>query len=479
VVRRRIRWLLNAFTVILIVLVSFELCSIAFYGITHHKFFYEFLYAKKNAEQSMIAPQFQVAEAVFHPYLAFINRPGRAGTTYGTNNHGWPIAKAMIDADPLCCDYPIRHRPDEVVVGIFGGSVGAGFALTAQSSTSFVRRLEEIPRFAGKRIRILNFAMSGYHQPQQMLTLAYYLSLGQEFDVVINLDGFNEVVTSSKNWDSGVEPTYPADSVWGEMGRQVERSNVPLVTGKHLLVAYHERAEADSRRWAEECRIASCYTYHRIQGVYHQYRRQTLAHSIRDKVNNVTLFPTIYRNTFGADIDIYRYTADRWADSSLAMAKLMQGRTAIHLHVLQPNQWYRKSGEYKPIERDHIYKWVIEPVNRGYAALIDRIPRLKAAGVNVLDATMIFKDINKGIYVDDCCHYTDAGYDILFNIVAQEIRRLIDGRVASTSGVVRASKAKAQETDADDEHSRLKTNDRSRPNRPAVRIAVARMAGSL
>ena len=83
---------------------------------------------------------------------------------------------------------------------------------------------------------------------------------------------------------------------------------------------------------------------------------------------------------------------------------------------------------------------VIDPVNRGYAALIERIPRLQAAGVNVFDATLIFRDINQGIYADDCCHYTDAGYDLLFKMVAQEIARLIDGGVASTSGVVRASK---------------------------------------
>ena len=477
--RRRIRWLLNAFRVILIVLVSLELCSIAFYGITHHKFFYEFLYAKKNTEQSMIAPQFQVAEAVFHPYLAFINRPGRAGTTYGTNNHGWQFAKAMIEADPLCCDYPIKHQPDEVVVGIFGGSVGAGFSLTAQSSAGFARRLEEIPRFVGKRIRILNFAMSGYHQPQQMLTLAYYLSLGQEFDVVINLDGFNEVVTSSKNWESGVEPTYPADTVWGEMGRQLERSNLPLTRSEQLLAAYHERAATDSMREAKECHIASCFTIHRVAESYHRSRHHTLAQQVRGKIEQATLFPTIHRDTIGTNLNIYKYTADRWGDASYAMAKLMQGRTGIYLHVLQPNQWYRKSGEYKAIDRDHIYKWVIEPVNRGYAALIERIPRLQAAGVHVLDATMIFRDINQGIYADDCCHYTDAGYDLLFKIVAQEIARLTDGGVASTSGVVRASKLKAQETDVDDKPPRLNKIDRSRPNRPGVRIAVARMAGSL
>jgi hypothetical protein len=421
-------WVRSVLVVLVIGLLSFELGSIAFYGVTRHQFFY----GVKQREQSGIAPHLQVAEAVFHPYLAFINRVGRSGQygalTYTTNNHGWQFIKSLIEANPRCCDYPTKHEPDELIVGIFGGSVSGGFSLLAQASPSFARRFEDIPKFAGKRIRILNFAMAGFRQPQQLQTLAYYLSLGQEFDVVINLDGFNEVVTSSRNWASHVEPTYPADTVWGEMGRHLERSNLPLTGSHHLLAAYHERAETESRRRAEWCRIASCFTITKMAEYYHQFRHSALGSATRSDVEKVSLFPVIHRYTFDPDIDIYQYIADRWADSSLAMAKLMDGREAIFLHVLQPNQWYRKSGEYKPIDRGHIYKWVIDPVNRGYAAMIERLPRLKAAGVNVLDATLIFKDINNGIYDDDCCHYTKNGYDILFGVVAGEIGRLAERR---------------------------------------------------
>ena len=403
------------------VFVGLEVLSLGYYGLTRHKLYY----SDQARDQSGIPQNLQVAEAVFHPYFSFINRVGRSGPTYGTNNHGWQFTSTLIEENPLCCDYPTHRNSNEVIVGIFGGSVGSGFALAAQTSTDFIDRLASIPRFAGKKITILNFAMSGFHQPQQLITLAYYLSLGQQFDLVVNIDGFNEVVTSSRNWETRVDPTYPADTVWGEMGRQVERANLPLDSSQHLLSAYHERMAVDLRHQAEQCMLAMCFALTQVAEYYHAYRHKDLFQAVLPETDAVSLFPVTHRYTFGSDIDIFSYTADRWADSSLSMARLLRGSGALYLHVLQPNQWFRKSGNYEPIEPGHIYEWIIDPVNLGYAALLDRVPQLRDSGVHVLDATMVFRNINQGVYLDDCCHYTKEGNKVLFHAVAKEIKRLI------------------------------------------------------
>jgi hypothetical protein len=36
-------------------------------------------------------------------------------------------------------------------------------------------------------------AIGGYKQPQQLMALNYFTALGGEFDVLVNVDGFNEV----------------------------------------------------------------------------------------------------------------------------------------------------------------------------------------------------------------------------------------------------------------------------------------------
>ena len=43
----------------------------------------------------------------------------------------------------------------------------------------------------------VNLALFGYKQPQQLTTLAYLMSIGGQFDLVLNIDGFNEVAAST------------------------------------------------------------------------------------------------------------------------------------------------------------------------------------------------------------------------------------------------------------------------------------------
>jgi hypothetical protein len=45
------------------------------------------------------------------------------------------------------------------------------------------------PLGAGRKFVPLCFSHEGYKQPQQLLVLAYFLSIGQRFDLVLNIDG--------------------------------------------------------------------------------------------------------------------------------------------------------------------------------------------------------------------------------------------------------------------------------------------------
>src|SRR4030095_13628597 len=50
----------------------------------------------------------------------------------------------------------------------------------------------------------------GYKQPQQLLVLSYFLSIGQTFDLVLNIDGFNEVALGSLNNERGLDISMPS-----------------------------------------------------------------------------------------------------------------------------------------------------------------------------------------------------------------------------------------------------------------------------
>jgi len=54
----------------------------------------------------------------------------------------------------------------------------------------------------------------GYKQPQQLLALAYFLSLGAEYDLIINLDGYNDIVLPvTDNYNLGSTPFSPGTGI--------------------------------------------------------------------------------------------------------------------------------------------------------------------------------------------------------------------------------------------------------------------------
>ena len=55
---------------------------------------------------------------------------------------------------------------------------------------------------------ILNFAADAVKQPQQLIYLNYFLGLGQKFDLVINIDGFNDVTRRGRQLLSRLSPGH-------------------------------------------------------------------------------------------------------------------------------------------------------------------------------------------------------------------------------------------------------------------------------
>ena len=64
--------------------------------------------------------------------------------------------------------------------------------------------------FKDRELVPLCLSHEGYKQPQQLLVLAYFLSIGQPFDLVVNIDGFNEVALSSLNDQRGLDISMPS-----------------------------------------------------------------------------------------------------------------------------------------------------------------------------------------------------------------------------------------------------------------------------
>ncbi len=104
-------------------------------------------------------------------------------------------------------NYPYKKKPDEFVVAVLGGSVAEIFANTGEKYINhYMKSLYGI----NKNIILINLATGGYKQPQQLFHLQYAVLSGFEFDAVLNIDGFNDLVLASVNLDQGVHPVFPS-----------------------------------------------------------------------------------------------------------------------------------------------------------------------------------------------------------------------------------------------------------------------------
>jgi hypothetical protein len=127
-------------------------------------------------------------------------------------------------------DFPVAKTEKNFIVGIFGSSIAAFFALEIRRE--LMALINGIPGYELREVIVLDFAMGGYHQPQELLVLNYMLTLGQSFDLIINLDGPTEAFIG---WDKAanfkVHPSMPnAWFVYGMQNEFVSRANNETVS---------------------------------------------------------------------------------------------------------------------------------------------------------------------------------------------------------------------------------------------------------
>ncbi len=352
------------------------------------------------------------SELVVHPYLGYIQSPG---DKWVTDAHG-----IFYGTKPLIT----KADPGRVVIGIFGGSLAEQFS--AQGAESLRTSLAEDPEYRGKEIVIIPVAFAGYKQPQQLIALNYLLSLGAHFDLLINIDGFNEVALSTAvNGPKNVSPFFP--SSWGSLVNGLPDTSTLKLIGKTVNLKDIRRAWAGAFQgsigsigitpnvvWLAGDRLLSSSIATTQQAI--------VTEKEAPKQNDLALGPKIEKET---DNELLASLAEGWERSSLQMAEVAKAKDIPYFHFLQPNQYVPDS---KPLsdeetktalnDRSPYKPWVIE----GYPLLREAGNRLRASGVQFADLTEVFKDVEEPVYGDDCCHLNQNGYSILGSVIG----RLID-----------------------------------------------------
>ncbi|HQW86199.1 MAG TPA: hypothetical protein PLH93_03385 [Flavobacteriales bacterium] len=332
-----------------------------------------------------------------HPYLGYVSVPLNDRNRFG-----------LPGADPL---HP--GAPDTVNVVLLGGSVAMGLHTFAEER--LLRGLQRVPAFRGKAFRVAVLALGGYKQPQPLQALSWFLAQGAHMDLVLALDGFNDIVLPMcDNLPFGIHSNYPRH--WNMYARKRLDPKVQRILAQRLAISEHR----DERRH----RLAASQLRHsNIALLLWRTRDQRDAAELTELEQRLR---TTMENA-GADLQVtgpvrtvtdtaaYRAEqADLWMRSSMQVNALARANGAAYFHFLQPNQYVPGSKPIGPkeaavalAEGPFCYR---DAVEQGYPLLIERGARLKVAGVDFHDLTGLFRTEPRAMYSDQCCHFTTPGY---------------------------------------------------------------------
>jgi len=362
---------------------------------------------------------------VIHPYLGFVTE-------------GIDHSRECPDQGP--CDRRLRTYEDlpfaastdeNLIVAIIGGSFASGVSYGGGPGY-LESQLKKIPRFSNRKIILYHLAAGGYKQPQQLLQINYFLSMGAEFDIIINIDGFNEVALPGvENLSKGVNPVFPRNWYY-----YVDASLNP-----QLLALYGRRENyiLARLRWAQFFSNPAA-AFLPSANLLWKFRNLRLTNKIKladvalveyhesgeQKLQYATTGPDYH---FSSWDEFYQDMAEVWARSSLQLHDLCRGRGIEYFHFLQPNQYVPGSKPMTEEERKKALSSVSmygKAAGEGYPFLIRQGKWLQNKGVSFHDLTMMFSDNPKLLYIDDCCHLNMPGY----GLVVQEITRTIGKHVA-------------------------------------------------
>lgn len=363
---------------------------------------------------TQVEPAARVGQRL-HPYLGFGGYSARF-----TNNLGFP----------QYTDYkvPFVPAPNDLAVFVFGGSVASNLVFPPQGGRSLETALRD--KIKDRNVIVYSMAQGSGKQPQQLMGLAMLRAMGQHIDVVVNLDGYNDMVFGYTNQYHRVHPIFPSAAIMWGIGNTLD-------TGQRSSAFYRTAADLLEARLAITNYTDTANASR--AGLKYLYRKAVISYHLRSKASAERRYVAAFgdnqnieriKHLMGIDLPIdekadgTEMAFDIWLKSDEAMAALAKSAGARYVHVIQPNQYFKTRKTFSPDEAKVALSMpATEPVRigaeRGYAMFDKRADIIAKHGI--ISGVAMFDDQPGAMYVDNCCHYTKAGETILADFMAERV----------------------------------------------------------
>lgn len=340
-----------------------------------------------------------------HPYLGFVNDPAVDG--WG-NEQGF--SGAVL---------PPQDAEKRFSVVLTGGSVALRLH---EHQAELLRIIRKAFSPGDRKVELSYWALGGFKQPQQLMTLSLMLALGARPDVVLALDGFNEVALPyAENLPRRVPVEFPRE--WDLHTARAVGLRSAIRLGRLSLLAERRHGlrmlfRQAPFRWSS----TALFAWDNLDRIL-QASQQRIEGEFQDR--------TADRSAGAPEKErVLEDSVRLWKESSLQMARLCAANGIAYRQFLQPNQYHEGS---KPLSRKEVRimsakdRWTADvrlAVRAAYPQLVAQGSALRKQGVAFHDLTQIFRAEHRTLYVDNCCHLNRQGNRLLIDAMG---RALTDG----------------------------------------------------
>lgn len=323
-------------------------------------------------------------------------------------------------------EYFFPRGGEKLEVAIVGGSVACFEA--AQGHDLLVKKLEEL---YNKSVHISNLAIWAGKEPQQLIILTDLIGKGVHFDIVINIDGFNEIALpfAHGNISQHIPAFFPQG--WKDISNINEQDNSTpislfirnikfvnrvlnsfeenflfLKTVKLIFIIQNKFLNNIAKKFEQKIRCS-------VSGKYSDYQI--------NKNGNIFLGQW---SPIKSDEEYYNLLARHWFRCSIMMHNIVESQCGRYFHFLQPNQYtdnkiLTDKEKMNAFSSNNIYR---KYVKNGYPILRQYGKKLKQLGVAYKDLTTIFENTRTSVYKDTCCHFNQSGVEAIVRAVVKTIR---------------------------------------------------------